>query len=74
MDTKQLIDEAAMLPVEERALLVDSLLHSLNQTESRIDKKWVEEANRRLSDLRSGRTEAILGDEVFRRVWKKFEK
>ena len=70
MNTKQLIDEAVSLPVEERALVVDSLLPSLNQPESEIDKKWAKEAKRRLSELRSGRVDAIPGDEVFRKVWK----
>ncbi len=73
MNTKQLIDEAVSLPVEERALVVDSLLRSLNQPESEIDKKWSEEAKRRLAELRSGQAQAIPGDEVFAKVWKKFE-
>ena len=74
MNTKQLIDEAVSLPVEERALIVDSLLRSLNQPESEIDKKWAKEANRRLAELRSGSVEAIPGEEVFAKVWKRFEK
>jgi putative addiction module component (TIGR02574 family) len=73
MNMKQLIDEAVSLPVEERALVVDSLLRSLNQPESEIDKKWSEEAKRRLAELRSGKVQAIPGDEVFAGVWKKFE-
>ena len=74
MNTKQLIDEAVSLPVEERALVVDSLLRSLNQPESEIDKIWTEEAKRRLAELRSGRVETIPGEEVFGKVWERFEK
>jgi len=74
MNTKQLIDEVVSLPVEERALVVDSLLRSLNQPESEIDKKWAKEAKRRLAEFRSGRVEAIPGDDVFSKVWERFEK
>lgn len=74
MNTKQLIDEAVSLPVEERALVVDSLLRSLNQPEPEIDKKWAKEAQRRLVELRSGSVEAIPGEEVFGKIWKRFEK
>lgn len=73
MNTKQLIDEAVSLPVEERALVVDSLLRSLNQPESEIDKQWAKEAKRRLDELRSGRVEAISGEEVFKKVRERFE-
>ncbi|WP_345894800.1 addiction module protein [Desulfuromonas thiophila] len=74
MNTKQLIDEAVLLPVEERAIVVDSLLRSLNQPESEIDKQWASEAKRRLSELRSGHIEAIPGNKVFSKVWDRFEK
>jgi len=73
MNTKQLIDEAVSLPVEERARVVDSLLCSLNPPETEMDKQWAEEAQRRLSTLRAGRIEAIPGDKVFAKVWKQFE-
>ena len=72
MNTKQLIEEAVSLPVEERTLVVDSLLRSLNQPDSEIDKAWAEEAKRRLYELRSGRVNAIPGEEVFRKILGRF--
>lgn len=74
MNTKKLIDEAVSLPVEERALVVDSLLRSLNQTESEVDKKWAAVAQRRLVEMRSGSVAVVPGEEVFEKIWKRFEK
>ena len=74
MNTKQLISEAVSLPVEERALVVDSLLRSLNQPESEIDKKWAEVAKSRLAEMRTGAVETASGAEVFERIWNRFEK
>lgn len=72
MRTKDLIEEAISLPVEERAIVVDSLLKSLNPPESDIDKKWADVAKQRLSELRSGEVKAIPGDEVFSKIWNKY--
>lgn len=72
MSTQDLIAEAMSLPVEERALVADSILRSLNAPEAEIDGKWVAVARRRLAELRSGRVKPIPGDEVFRKVWKRF--
>ena len=74
MNTKDLIDEAVSLPVEERVLVVDSLLRSLNQPESEIDKKWAAVAQRRLAEMRSGTVDAVSGDKVFERIWHRFGK
>ena len=71
MKTKDIITEALSLPVEERALLADSLLKSLNPPESEIDKKWAAVAKRRLSELRSGQVTALSGEEVFRKIWER---
>ncbi len=72
MNTNELINEIISLPVEERALVVDSLLKSLNPPESEIDKKWVAVAKHRLKELQSGEVSAVPADEVFKRVWQKF--
>lgn len=74
MKTKELIDEAVSLPVEERALVIDSLLRSLNQPESEIDRKWIAVAQRRLTEMRSGTVDAVPGEEVFEKIWKRFDK
>ena len=62
MKTKDLIAEAISLPVEERAIVVDSLLKSLNPPETEIDRKWAAVAERRLKELRSGEVKALPGD------------
>jgi putative addiction module component (TIGR02574 family) len=72
MKTSDLIAEAIALPVEERAIVLDSLLKSLNPPESDIDKKWAAVAKRRLSELRAGAVKAVPGDEVFQRIWNRF--
>ncbi len=73
MTTKELIAEAVSLPVEERAIVADSILRSLNAPESDIDRKWAAVAQRRLVELRSGKVKAIPGEQVFARIWKRFE-
>lgn len=72
--TQDLIDEAISLPIEERALLVDSLLRSMNPSNEENDKKWASEAKKRLEELRSGKVKPIPGEEVFTKIWKRFEK
>jgi len=71
---KEIIQEAASLPVEERAIVVDSLLRTLNSPDAEIEKEWVKVAQRRLAELRSGRVKAIPGDEVFAKIRGRFEK
>jgi putative addiction module component (TIGR02574 family) len=74
MSTKKLIDEAESLPVEERALLVDSLLQTLNQPEAEIDAEWTAVAQRRISEMRSGKVKPVAGQEVFDRIRNRFSK
>lgn len=72
--TQDLIDEAISLPIEERALLVDSLLRSMNPLSKENDRKWALEAKKRLAELRSGKVKTVSGEEVFKKVWERFEK
>ncbi len=74
MNTKELIEQAIALPVEERALVVDSLLRSLNPPQAEIDAQWATEAKRRLAELRSGKVDAVPGEAMFERVWERFKR
>ena len=71
---KEIIQEAASLPVEERVMVVDSLLRTLNPPDMDIEKEWVKVAKRRLAELRSGSVKAIPGDEVFSKIQERFQK
>jgi len=74
MGTKELIDKVTSLPVEERAIVLDFILKSLNPPDSEIDRKWVEVSKRRLADLQSGHVKSIPGNQVFDTIWKRFSK
>lgn len=68
MRIQDLIDEANALPVDERAQVVESLLKCLNPTETDIDVKWAEVAEKRLAEMESGTIEAVPGEEVFKKI------
>lgn len=70
MPIKELIAAAISLPVEERSIVADSILRSLNAPESDIDRKWVAAAQRRLAELRSDQVKSIPGEKVFARIKK----
>ena len=68
MNATELMNEAASLPLEERARLVDSLLQTLNPVDETVAAAWLATARRRLDELDSGRVAAVPGDEVFEKV------
>lgn len=72
--TNDLLDEALALPVEQRALLADSILRSLNRPDVGMDHMWAQEAERRLADLRSGKVKPIPCEEVFGKIKARFSK
>ncbi len=70
---KEIIREAESLPVEERAMVIDSLLRTLNSPDAEIDKEWLTVAKRRVAELRSGSVTPVSGNEVLSKIRKRFE-
>ncbi|MBN2128114.1 MAG: addiction module protein [Sedimentisphaerales bacterium] len=73
MTTKEIIEEVASLPADERALVADSILRSLNTSDPDVDAQWTQVARRRLAELRTGAVQPVPGEQVFAKVWKRFE-
>jgi putative addiction module component (TIGR02574 family) len=72
---EKFMKEALMLPLEERAELVDKLLQSLNvPTQSGVDRLWMEEVEKRVSDYESKRVDALNGENVIREIRNQFKK
>jgi len=69
MTIDQIAAAALSLPSEERALLADRLVESLDAAEvNRLDRLWATEARRRRDEVRQGLVQTIPGEEALARV------
>jgi hypothetical protein len=71
---KEIIEDAESLPVEERVIVIDSLLRTINPMFADVEAEWIKVAKSRLAELRSGRVKPVPGDEVFAKISNRFKK
>ncbi len=70
---KKIEEEILNLPPQERALLAEHLLNSLDEDEDpEAEKLWIAEAERRYQAFKQGKVKGIPADKVFREVRSKF--
>lgn len=69
---KEIIAEAECLSVEERAIVIDSLLRTINPPLADVESEWMKVAQHRLAELRSGQVRAVPGSEVFAKISGRF--
>ncbi|HXT64351.1 MAG TPA: addiction module protein [Pyrinomonadaceae bacterium] len=68
-DFDEILSTTLLLSPNERAMLADHLLASLDApTQKEIDEAWAEEAERRMCELKEGKVEAIDGELVMERL------
>lgn len=60
--------------MEERIIVVDSLLLTLNIPNNEIDSEWGGVTKCRLAEMRFGAVNPVPGDLVFTRIRERFEK
>jgi len=66
---KELTDEALQLPPDERVVLAESLLLTIDEGHDRVvDEAIMVELQRRLDDFRTGNVTGIPVDQVLREV------
>jgi putative addiction module component (TIGR02574 family) len=65
MSSKEILEQAMSLNPEERFMIVEGLLNSLDEPDRRIDEIWAEEAERRLKAYRAGRLDGVPMEEIF---------
>ena len=65
---RELEAEALQLPVEDRGQLVARLLESLEPSDAEIQQLWIQEAERRADELRSGQVRSEPLGEVLTRI------
>lgn len=63
------LEKALQLSTQERGLLIDRLIESLDdEVEDSAEQAWDDEIKRRVEEIRSGKAEMIPGEEVRRRL------
>jgi putative addiction module component (TIGR02574 family) len=68
-DLKEITEQALRLPPDERVVLAESLLLTIDEKDDLlIDESVMAELERRLRDFREGKVTGIPVDEAFRRI------
>ena len=66
---RELESKALRLSRRERARLAQRLIYSLDQeVDADVEKLWLEEAERRLGELKSGKVAGIPAEKVIRKT------
>lgn len=66
METSEtLLKKAMNLKSQDRFLLIDGLIRSLDEPNKEIDEIWADEASKRLNAHRKGITKPVSFNEVF---------
>ena len=68
MKTAEIINELANLPVEERALIADRLLPTLNFSQPKIEHEWLKVAQQRLVEISTGSVKTVSMEEMTTRI------
>ena len=65
MGTNEIIQEAINLKPQEKYLIIESLILSLNEPDKDIEKIWIEESQKRLDEYKNGNLKTLSFEEVF---------
>jgi len=64
MNSQELLKEALQLKPQERTLLIDGLLSSLDEPDKTVEQIWHEEIEKRVEALRNGKLQTISYNKI----------
>ena len=70
MPATMMLEQIASYPVEDRVMIADAIIESLNGIDPDVDAAWGAVARRRMRDLRSGKVRGVSVSAVFSRARK----
>jgi putative addiction module component (TIGR02574 family) len=65
MSSKEILEQALKLKPNERFMVVEGLIKSIDEPDKLLDEIWAEEAEKRLKAYRAGNLEGIPMEEIF---------
>jgi putative addiction module component (TIGR02574 family) len=70
----EVLEKALALSTQERGLLIDHLIESLDEgpAEEGVEEAWAAEIKRRVDDIRAGKVKMIPGERVLLELAKEF--
>lgn len=73
-EAAKLVSIVEVLPIEMKTEIVERILDSMDKTDPRLDATWIAEIERRIENLRTGKSKMIPGEEVFAKIEERFGK
>ena len=65
MSLNEIINEALSLKPQDRYMIIENLVQSLNQPNSEIDKLWIKESTKRVQAIKNGTLKTLSYEDVF---------
>jgi len=65
MSINEIINEALALKPQERYMIIENLVKSLNQPNTEIDKLWIAESQKRVEAIKNGTLKTVSYGDVF---------
>ena len=65
MGSKELLEQALKLKPDEKFMMMEGLIKSLDEPDLAVDAIWIEEAEKRLNAYRNGKLAAVPMEEIF---------
>ena len=72
--TNDLFTIIESMPIDVKTALIEKILESIHPLQKDVDKEWIEEAEKRINEIKKGNVQLISGDEVFNEIKDRYKR